>query len=441
MSSSTGAATTWPPILSVVSRYHPGDLSFEADGTPILSAEDTRNDGWDLFNHPRHRRALILRELAGRSVYENDPERSGQRIAFYRPDQPNMDLNLKDSAYNKVHSTGLLDFLSTGWTRWDAMGKEGQDPASTVKRNLHMEVVESADKITLPLIPGNVALPRNDPYQRPSNNVMGQVGYYCTDICTPIFAELLEELLWDMETIQMAVSMALTEEEDENKQEQSIIYALCTHPGHHAAQDAFGGYCYVNHSALAAKLLQEGLQSNGQSSTKPIVAVLDVDYHCGNGSASIFYDDPSILVVSIHCHPDWDYPFHSGWEDERGVGDAVGATLHLPLMPETTWKESYEATLERAMKEIVAFGAQGLILSLGLDTHAHDPCAVRRAGFLLQGDDYKEMGSLIGKSFQRSDGRRMPIVVVQEGGYKMDKVPSAAADVLLGLAEGSTLES
>jgi acetoin utilization deacetylase AcuC-like enzyme len=339
-----------------------------------------------------------------------------------------------------------LDFLSTGWTRWDALGEEGQDPVSTKTVNLVVKDIHSTSSgtSTLPLIPGNFALPRNDPYQRPSTNVMGQVGYYCTDTCTPIFAELLEELLWDLETILMAVNMATVINEDSSSSTLSsstpLLYALCTHPGHHSTQDAFGGYCYLNHSALAARLMQERLQQQqSPKSGPPKVAVLDVDYHCGNGSASIFYDDPSVLVVSIHCHPDWDYPFHSGFHDERGVKEGVGATLHLPLLPGTTWEDSYQPALERAMKEIQSFGAQGLVVSLGLDTYAGDPCAVRRAGFLLKGDDYKEMGKLIGKYARDDTCRRIPLVVVQEGGYKMDKVPLAVSDVLLALA--SSLES
>ena len=102
-------------------------------------------------------------------------------------------------------------------------------------------------------------------------------------------------------------------------------------------------------------------------------------------------------MISIHCHPDWEYPFHSGFDDERGVDEGVGTTIHLPLMPQTTWSETYRVTLQRAMNEIQSFDALVLVVSLGLDTHAGDPCAVRRAGFLLQGDDYKEMGTKTNK--------------------------------------------
>ncbi len=150
--------------------------------------------------------------------------------------------------------------------------------------------------------------------------------------------------------------------------------------------------------------------------------------HCGNGTASIFYDDPSVLVISIHCHPDYDYPFHSGFEEEIGVGEGEGTTLHLPLLPNTTWKE-YNVAMEQAMKKVQSFDAEALVISLGLDTHEGDPCAIRRAGFHMSGNDYVEMGQWIG-----SYASKIPIVVVQEGGYRMDKVPSAASDVIQSCA-------
>lgn len=442
--------TTLSPVvvLTVVSRYHPGtDLSFAdaPDGVPpLLSLEDERNDGWDTFNHPRYRRAMILRELATHCGFEDDTYGDGKggakRIAFVTPSAPNdVTANLKDTAYQKAHSIELLDFLSTSWTRWDALGHEGQDPASSLKFNLALNEVDCIE-MTKPLIPGNFPMPRDTgTVQRPSQNVMGQVGYYCTDTCTPIFSELLTELWWDLETIQLAVKLSCLDNGDDVVVSSTsasslccnVVYALCTHPGHHAGYDSFGGYCYVNHAALSARLLQEYGKNK--------VAILDVDYHCGNGSANIFYDDPTVLVVSIHCHPDWDYPFHSGYEDESGIGDGKGTTMHMPLLPGTTWKDSYRATLEKAMTEIVHnFRADALVVSLGLDTHAGDPCAIRRAGFLLQGDDYLEMGTCIGEALKRANDRSSsytPVVVIQEGGYKMDNVPKAATDVLLGLAD------
>jgi acetoin utilization deacetylase AcuC-like enzyme len=159
--------------------------------------------------------------------------------------------------------------------------------------------------------------------------------------------------------------------------------------------------------------------------------------HVGNGTASIFCEDPSVLVISIHCHPDYDYPFHSGFYDERGAGEGTGATLHLPLLPGTTWKE-YGPDLDTALQTISEFGAQALVLSMGLDTHEGDPCAVRRAGFRLSGVDYLEMGRRIGAACG-GGGVKIPTVVIQEGGYRMDKVPGAAADVLCGYTESAAV--
>lgn len=276
--------------LQVISRYDPHSILWEKDDSgkeePVLEPEDFENDNLDLYNHPRYRRAMILKELANRS---------GDIVTFENPSQPASDLDI----YRKIHSGRLVDFLSSAWELWDGMGSEGQD--SMCNGGGGKEASSPA------LIPGNVPLPR-DRFQRPSKNVMGQIGFFCTDDCTPVFGAMLEELLWDAAVIEDAVASL-------KANPSTITYALGTHPGHHSAGDSFGGYCYVNHSALAAKLFQE---RNGYSK----VAILDVDYHCGNGTASIYYQDPSVLVVSVHCHPDHEYPFHSGFSDE--TGDAEG---------------------------------------------------------------------------------------------------------------------
>ena len=157
------------------------------------------------------------------------------------------------------------------------------------------------------------------------------------------------------------------------------------------------------------------------------VAVLDVDYHVGNGTASIFYDNPNVLVISIHCHPDYDYPFHSGFEEEN---DTAQATFHLPLLPGATWDSTYKDAVEKAMNKIAEFGANALVVSLGLDTLDDDPVTLRRAGFHLKGKDYWEMGKLIGSQFKQ----HAPCLFIQEGGYNMEKLGEAAAEVVAGCA-------
>ncbi len=385
-------------VLTVISSIVPHEIATDEEGLPVISPEEQANDKLDDFNHPRYRRALILQALACRDGKE--------RVSFCVPPLPATDLN----GYLSVHSNGLIDFLSTAWEKWDALGEAGQDPSGALSAGSSNEQVTKAP--TPALIPSNAPLMR-DENQRPSKHVIGQVGYYATDCCTPIFEPLLPELCMDSAIVEMAVNVAL---------QSGVAYALPTHPGHHAAENSFGGYCYVNHAARAARLLQTKLGDNKK------VAILDVDYHCGNGTASIFYNDPTVLVVSIHCDPDWDYPFHSGFADETGAEDGEGATLHLPLPPGTRWTTGYRDALVTATDRIVQdFEAQAVVVSLGLDTYENDPCTIRRAGFNLSGRDYSQMGKL--SSDKLGD---IPVVFVQEGGYRMDAVGTAAADVVVG---------
>lgn len=244
---------------------------------------------------------------------------------------------------------------------------------------------------------------------RPSAHVIGQMGYYCNDDCTPVFGDMLRELREDGGAVRASVARATVD---------TTIYVLQTHPGHHAQQNVFGGYCYVNHAATVARHLQT-------CHSLERVAILDLDYHAGNGTAAIFDEDPSVLVISIHCHPDHDYPFHVGFADETGTGAGEGTTLHLPLMPGTTWENAYRDALEQALRAITDFDTQALVVSLGLDTLLKDPCAIRRAGFSLAGDDYVSMGEMIATL-----APRVPTIFIQEGGYRMDKVGDAAADVV-----------
>jgi len=197
---------------------------------------------------------------------------------------------------------------------------------------------------------------------------MGGMGFYCTDIVTPIVATLLDELKWDAADVDLAVDSILatsatavssSKEDSTGTATNAVVYAITTHPGHHCAYDVFGGYCYLNNAALAAKLLQTrgGIER---------VAILDVDYHCGNGTASIFYHDPSVFVASLHCDPDFDYPFNSGFANQTGDGAGLGTTLHIPLAPGTSWENKYKMELDRAMNAILDFGAQACVVSLGL---------------------------------------------------------------------------
>lgn len=213
-----------PPVV-VLAPMTPDSIPLDKSGTtPLLSEEEKSADALDTFNRPRFRRALILKTL----------EAQIENVAFQIPPGSERDLT---KVYANVHSVGLLSFLTTVWSRWDALGEDGQDPGSSL---------DLGQEGTKPLIPINTPLPR-DPYQRSPSNVMGEIGFYCTDMCTPIMKPLLEELQMDSAIVQAAVDKAVDGE---------FVYAIPTHPGHHAAKDSFGGYCYLNQAAFAARLFQ-----------------------------------------------------------------------------------------------------------------------------------------------------------------------------------------
>jgi acetoin utilization deacetylase AcuC-like enzyme len=190
-------------------------------------------------------------------------------------------------------------------------------------------------------------------------------------------------------------------------------FALCRPPGHHAGADYFGGYCYLNNAAIAAR----AAVSRGMGP----VAVLDVDYHHGNGTQDIFWEDASVLFASIHADPRTDFPYFWGHSDERGAGAGEGTTFNQPLPRGTGWAQ-YERALAKALEAITAFGAKTLIVSYGADTFAEDPIAQ----FALTTDDMERMGAMIGAA-------GLPTVTVMEGGYNVAALGHNVAAFIAGL--------
>jgi acetoin utilization deacetylase AcuC-like enzyme len=191
-------------------------------------------------------------------------------------------------------------------------------------------------------------------------------------------------------------------------------FALSRPPGHHAGADFFGGYCFLNNAALAAQHLRDCAMQK--------VAVLDVDYHHGNGTQAIFYDRPDVLFASIHGDPRTEYPFYLGHADEHGAGAGLGVNLNLPLARGSdfaTWSQA----LEIALSAIKKFGAEALVVSLGMDTFEGDPIS----GFRLKSDDYLRMG-------ERLVQVGLPTVLVFEGGYAVAEVGVNTANVLQAFA-------
>ncbi len=223
---------------------------------------------------------------------------------------------------------------------------------------------------------------------RPPEDLATRAGYYCIDTFTPLNRNAYL-------AARAAVDCALTAA-DEVLRGAWIAYALVRPPGHHAERRSFGGFCYFNSAAVAAELLAE----------HGTVAILDVDYHHGNGQQDIFWRRADVLTVSIHGHPRFAYPYFSGFEEEEGEGDGAGANLNLPL-PERVDGPRYARALEKALARVRAFDPRFLVVALGLDPARNDPTGT----WLLGADDFEANGAAIG-------ALGLPTLVVQEGGYR-----------------------
>ncbi|HAP26097.1 MAG TPA: acetylpolyamine amidohydrolase, partial [Achromobacter sp.] len=180
----------------------------------------------------------------------------------------------------------------------------------------------------------------------------------------------------------------------------------------HAGADFFGGYCFLNNAALAAQALRDaGAQR---------VAVLDVDYHHGNGTQSIFYDRGDVLTVSVHGDPTTEYPFYLGYADERGEGAGQGCNVNLPL-PAGSDFAAWTAALQQGLDAVCAFKADALVVALGVDTYEGDPISK----FKLKSADYLQVGRMLA-------GLGLPAVFTMEGGYAVADVGINVANVLEG---------
>ena len=278
----------------------------------------------------------------------------------------------------RVHPPSYLAFLKTAHADWQAAGRPG-----------------NAIGYTWPVA-----------RRRPLNlsRIDAKLGQYSYDAATPIASGTWSAAYWGAQTALAAVDASLAGE--------NSTFALCRPPGHHCGADYLGGYCYLNNAAIAAEA--------AIAAGKRRVAILDVDYHHGNGTQDIFYDRGDILFVSIHADPATDYPFYWGHGDETGEGLGEGFTLNLPL-PRGTGLSAYRPALATALDRIAAFGADLLIVSYGADTFVGDPIS----HFALETGDYpfiaRDIASL-----------RLPTVVVMEGGYAVDALGANVAAFLSG---------
>jgi len=242
---------------------------------------------------------------------------------------------------------------------------------------------------------------------RPPKDLPIRAGYYCIDTFTPLTGNAYL-------AAKRAVDCALTAAK-KLLEGYRLAYALVRPPGHHAEPATFGGFCYFNSAAVAAQLL----------STYSKVAILDVDYHHGNGQQEIFYDRPDVLTISIHGHPSFTYPYFSGFVSEKGRGPGKNYNINIPL-PEDIDGEYYRRVLRGALSRVRRFKPRFLIVELGLDTAKEDPTG----SWSLEAEDFEAIGQMIGSL-------RLPTLVVQEGGYDTRVLGINARHFLTGLWFGA----
>ena len=281
-------------------------------------------------------------------------------------------------AVRRVHDKGYLAFLEGVWDEWLAAGNRGDVYPSVI--------------------------PNRSLQQRLPRWVDGKIGYYAHSIETAITAGTWEAAC-------ASASVALTAQKIVSGG-AGAAFALCRPPGHHAHDDLYGGYCFLNNAAIAAQAFRD------QGAAR--VAILDVDFHHGNGTQDIFYDRDDVLFVSLHGAPEDAYPHFLGYKDEKGAGKGEGFTVNYPMPPGTRF-DLWSEALTSGLRRIRRFKPDVLVVSLGVDAYKDDPVGF----FKLTSDDFTRCGEMIGKL-------RLPTLLVMEGGYAIEAIGVNTANAVQG---------
>ena len=284
----------------------------------------------------------------------------------------------------RIHDPDFVGFLTTAHAQW-------------TKRYGEREAADAYPSVW----------PARGLRERRHGDIESQLGSYAFDTATPITKGTWAAAHAGANT---ALSAAQAIRDGER-----AAFALARPPGHHASADVFGGYCYLNNVAIAAQWLAD-------AGMRP--AILDVDYHHGNGTQAIFYRRDDVFFASVHADPAFAYPHFLGFADELGEGNGEGFNLNLPLPRGTDWG-GYSLALATALDAIAAFRPDVLLVSLGLDTYEHDPIC----RFRITTEDYLRIGARIATLGK-------PTLFIFEGGYHIEALGRNTANVLEGFVGG-----
>ncbi|WP_425406639.1 histone deacetylase family protein [Hwanghaeella sp.] len=284
-----------------------------------------------------------------------------------------------------VHDAGFVDFLSKAWKIWIDSGYEGEAITTVWPARSYR-----SDKIP--------------------NHIDGLLGYYALASETSISEGTWEAALASKDVALTAADIVLAD--------KGAAFALCRPPGHHAATSQFGGYCFLNNAAIAANHMR------GKGAAR--VAILDVDFHHGNGTQEIFYGRDDVLFVSLHGDPMDAFPHFLGYADETGSGAGEGYTANFPL-PRGADYGVWGAALDEGLRRIADFRADALVVSLGVDTFEKDPISF----FKLRSQDFTDYG-------KRIAGADLPTLFVMEGGYAVEEIGINTVNVLDGFMSAAS---
>jgi acetoin utilization deacetylase AcuC-like enzyme len=292
-----------------------------------------------------------------------------------------------DEAVLAVHDAALVDHLATAWAEWETSGLT-EDPGQ--------------DRVVPYLFPHHGFVGAGE--GRSPTAISARAGLFAYDTMTLIGPGTWEAARAAMDCAVTAAELVLDG--------APAAYALCRPPGHHVTRTAFGGSCYLNNTAAAAAHMHErtGLGT---------IAVIDIDAHHGNGTQSIFWNEPELLTGSVHVDPGagW-FPHYIGYADE-----AEGVNRNIPVPPgagDEAWLAAVTALAQWARD------ADYMVVALGVDAAGGDP----ESPLEVTAEGFRKAGRILG-------GMGLPTVVVQEGGYDLDQIGRLVLEVLAGIEEGA----
>ena len=308
------------------------------------------------------------------------------------------------AAAEKIHSPAYLRHLESIFAAWVAKG-----------------MVKSDGCLLPECFPVTRLGPGGHGRAREPKDLAARVGFYAFDMSTGISRDTYPSAIASADLARRGAEElvgAAARVAHGASDAAPVVFSMCRPPGHHCQSDLMGGYCYLNNTAIAVRTLLDSIPSPADQ-----VSILDLDFHHGNGTQSIFYSQSNPCYVSIHGEDE--YPYFTGAPEETGEGEGEGYNLNLPLPCEGSTFENYRPRLEEALEKIVSVGTKWLVISLGFDTFVGDPVGK----FQLTRQDYGTIGAMVG-------ALKVPTLVVLEGGYVVEELGRNCLSFLRGLEQG-----